>query len=147
MTTISDILLPEGLSLFLSSASEKDAVWDVSMLLKTDPRVSDWRRFHDHLKTTLIETGATRKVVLAHARTDAVSTMVMSAGRRENAEAGGLVEYFLVIGVPVQMAADYLRIIGELARVFRDDRAELALRKALEPGQFISILAGKAAAL
>ena len=147
MTTVSDILLPECLRLSLSSANEKEAVWDVSMLLKTDTRVADWRCFHDHLKTTLIETGPTRKVFLAHARTDAVTTMVMSAGRRGNEEAGGVVEYFFVIGVPLQMAADYLRIIGALARVFRDNDAEQALRKASEPGRFISILAGKAAAL
>lgn len=148
MITIADILRAESVSLVLGDCADEEAIWNVSILLKIDPRVVDWRTFHEGLKTTAIETSASKKVILAHARTDAVSTMVMSAGRMtENRGKASPTRYFFVIGVPIKMAADYLRVIGALARVFKNEEAEKNLRVTCEARDFISTLAGTAAAL
>jgi PTS system nitrogen regulatory IIA component len=40
------------------------------------------------------------------------------------------IRYVLVIGIPETMDADYLRLVGVLMRVFRDDRIRATLDSA-----------------
>ena len=45
------------------------------------------------------------------------------------------------IAVPTALAADYLRIVGLIARVFKDPEVEEQLRTVQTPAEFIEILA------
>jgi mannitol/fructose-specific phosphotransferase system IIA component (Ntr-type) len=63
--------------------------------------------------------------------------MVMSVGR---ALEGEQALYIFVIGVPVALASDYLRIIGALARIFKDPQSERELRTAKTSEEFVELL-------
>ena len=46
-----------------------------------------------------------------------------------------------MIGVPVALAADYLRIIGALARIFKDPATKEKLRQTQNAEEFLQLLA------
>lgn len=146
MITIADILLPERVSLNLKATTLTDAVHEVSELLKTDDRVTDWLKFYGSLKSTntCIADDQGIAVCIPHARTDSVQSMVMAAGRSVNGiwdpQANARIYWVFVIGVPVALAADYLRIIGALARIFRSSAAETELHNAKTKAEFLELL-------
>jgi mannitol/fructose-specific phosphotransferase system IIA component (Ntr-type) len=145
--TIDDILHPEHIDLDLKAANQGEAIERVASLLKNDPRVKDWQAFYDGLLTKqpclAAEGGA--EICIPHTRTDSVSQMVMSAGRSK----GGIVvpgvelpvHFIFVIGVPLALAADYLRIIGAMTRIFRTAAIKSRLRRAKTPDDFLRLLA------
>ena len=147
MITISDILRPEHVLLDLTPGTSSDPVWDVAMLLKNDDRVQNWSRFYEGLKTSTIKAGDGVEICIPHARTKSVGSMVMGAGRATGAgQPSGspeITRYIFVIGIPLALASDYLRIIGSLARIFKSPETEGSLRAASTPAQFIAFLSGK----
>lgn len=146
MITISDILTPRQIELDLKPATQQEAIFHTASLLKEDDRVLDWNAFYNALtsKNPCVAAGEDFEICIPHARTQAVSSMVMSVGR----SAAGIsfpgskskIHYIFVIGVPAALAADYLRIIGALARVFKDTAAEKSLHDATNAGVFLEIL-------
>ena len=147
MITIADILHPEHIDLDLKAASQEEAVFGVASLLKEDERVTDWEEFYKSLQTIqpcLAAAGGT-EICIPHARTDAVSGMVMSAGRSQTGiivpESDSPVHFIFVVGVPLALAADYLRIIGALTRIFKESGLKSRLRRAKKPEEFLRLLA------
>lgn len=144
MITIADILNPKHVSLDLKSTSQEEAVFQVAQLLKSDERVLEWGDFYDALKakSPCLAASPEFEVCIPHARTNAVNSMVMSVGRSNTgisfADCEHRINYIFVIGVPVAMASDYLRIIGALARILKN--TEKMLRQALTAQQFVDIL-------
>lgn len=154
MITIPDILREEHVSLDAVAKTPEEAVHQIALLLRDDERVPDWRKFYDDLigaNLPIGEPGAGFAICIPHARTDAVSEVAMSAGRLAAAVPFGAekspVRYVFVIGVPTAMNADYLRIIGALARIFRDEKVAARLGQAPDAEAFISLLARKEIAL
>ena len=144
MITIADILQPRGIDLDLKPTTPQEAVFQVASLLKDDERVADWTAFYNGLasRNPCIAANEEFEICIPHARTNAVSSMVMSAGRSTAgilfAGAQAKVHYIFVIGVPAALAADYLRIIGALARIFKDPTVEL--NATTTTGEFLRIL-------
>jgi mannitol/fructose-specific phosphotransferase system IIA component (Ntr-type) len=145
--TIEDILRPEQIDLDLKTANQEEAIHHVASLLREDGRVTDWAAFYEGLLTKqpcLAAAGGT-EICIPHTRTDNVTGMVMSAGRSQK----GIVvpgekwpiHFIFVIGVPVALAADYLRIIGAMTRIFRDASTKERLRRAKKPEEFLRLLA------
>jgi PTS system nitrogen regulatory IIA component len=70
--------------------------------------------------------------------------MVMSVGRFDPMldfpEIMRPVRYVFVIGAPVALAADYLRIVGLLMRVIRNPASEKSLDEARTAEAFIDVL-------
>src|SRR6476659_8685223 len=82
--TFSEALATGGVALDVRAATAQDAVEKVATLLRNDPRVLDWEVVYSSLAnavTCLVEDGADFGVCIPHARTNAVTAMVMSAGR------------------------------------------------------------------
>jgi mannitol/fructose-specific phosphotransferase system IIA component (Ntr-type) len=153
MITIADILLPHCVDLNLAQDTQEAAILHTIDLLRGDERVIDSQAL---LKAVLardpgIAGGQAFDICIPHARTNAVESMVMAAGRSvagiPRSGGGSRIHYIFVIGVPVQMASDYLRIIGALARIFRDEETEQQLRAAATVGEFVGILQRKEMAL
>lgn len=146
MITISDILSPKHILLNLDAESQSRAISKVAQLLQQDSRVNDWERFYDGVvagcSCTNNEHGS--GICIAHVRTDAVNSMIMAVGRSVEGipfdEAGLRVRLLFVIGVPVALASDYLRIIGALARIFRTEKGETALLNAENHAEFLDRL-------
>ena len=146
MITIADILDVRHVDLNLKQTSQQEAIFSVASMLKDDDRVLEWNQFYGGLKSSHAAVAAEHdfELCIPHTRTNSVSGMVMSAGRTaqgvtfQNSEA--TIHYIFVIGVPSALAADYLRIIGALARIFKDTGAEKKLRVAKEPTDFLALL-------
>jgi mannitol/fructose-specific phosphotransferase system IIA component (Ntr-type) len=147
MITIADILRPEAIDLELKTANQEEAINHVAALLKEDERVTDWNAFYKGLvsiKPCIGAAGGTG-VCIPHTRTNSVTDMVMSAGRSRNGivvkEAAAPIHFVFVIGVPVALAADYLRIIGALARIFKEPATKERLREIQDVEEFVQLLA------
>ena len=143
MITISDILLPKHILFDLGPDTDPQAVARVAELLRKDPRVTGWDQFAAGLEkgTSCMSKENGSVLCIAHARTTAVSAMTMAVGRSmEKTETGTRIRLVFVIGVPVALASDYLRIIGALARIFHTEKGEVALSQAETPQEFVDSL-------
>jgi mannitol/fructose-specific phosphotransferase system IIA component (Ntr-type) len=147
MTTIADILHPQDIDLELKTANQEEAINHVASLLKEDERIIDWNAFYKGLRSAepCVAAAGGTEICIPHTRTDSVTGMVMSAGRApKGIPVKGTdvpVHFVFVIGVPLALAADYLRIIGALARIFKDPAAKRALRQAPAAAEFLHLLA------
>lgn len=147
MITIADILNIEQIDLDLKSTNQQEAINQVASLLREDDRVTDWGAFYQGLTSIqpCLAAADGSEICIPHTRTDSVTGMVMSAGR---SQAGIIVpgaewpvHFIFVIGVPVALAADYLRIIGAMTRIFRDKAAKDKLRQTKSTEEFLQLLA------
>ena len=151
MITIEDILHPKHIILELGQASPEELVYKVAMLLKSDPHVKDWQAFYEGLQardSCIFEEPGTR-LCIPHVRTNSVDMMVMAVGRStippdaSDPDSLPATQYTFVIGVPIALASDYLRIIGALARIFKDKTAADRLQSATTAAAFLSVLVKK----
>ena len=152
MITVADLLPAEHVALDLTATTPRAAIEEVAALLKNDPAVSDWAALLAGVQAVapcLPEENGGFAICIPHTRGDCVSSMVMSVGR----SAAGVpfpdvawpVRYIFCIAVPRALAADYLRIVGLLARVFKDPAAEHELRAAATADDFIALLSRREA--
>ncbi len=147
MITIADALTSEHVKIGLRAANFSDVITELAASLKQDERVDDWAglvasmRAHPPCK---VSEAADFGICIPHARTNAVTSMVMSAGRCETplllADCERPIRYFFCIGVPQAMAADYLRIAGALMRLLTDPETEQLVREASSPEEFVAAL-------
>jgi mannitol/fructose-specific phosphotransferase system IIA component (Ntr-type) len=147
MITNADLLQPEHVTLQTRATDPKDAIKEVAALLKNTPAVLDWNALLKGVNASapcLPEPGGGFALCIPHTRGECVSGMVMAMGRSETGITfPGVdlpVRYIFCIGVPRALAADYLRIVGLLARVFKDRDAEKELHAAKTGAEFIGIL-------
>jgi mannitol/fructose-specific phosphotransferase system IIA component (Ntr-type) len=146
MITITDILRPEDIDLNLKMSNQAEAINHVAGLLREDERVKDWQAFYNGLASVrpCVAAAGGTEICIPHARTDGVTGMVMSAGRSKGGiivkESETPVHFVFVIGVPVALAADYLRIIGALARIFKSPAQRDPLRSVATPEEFLGLL-------
>ena len=154
MITLADILPATHITLDVAATAPRAAIDEVSALMKNDPAVDDWNALLAGVHAVapcLPETEGGFAICIPHTRGECVSNMVMSVGR----SAAGVtfpgvdlpVRYIFCIAVPRALAADYLRIVGLLARVFKDLAAERELHAAETPADFIGLLSRREAKL
>lgn len=153
MLTIADILNPRHVLLDLKTATGDEAVQKVASLLRQDERVRDWLGFYNSLKdhSHCVDATADFEICIPHTRTDCVNTMVMSIGRSSEGvtfpDSPKPVRYIFCIGLPKEMASEYLRIIGSIARFFKDPAMIQRLDAASNASEFIAVLSEKEMAL
>jgi mannitol/fructose-specific phosphotransferase system IIA component (Ntr-type) len=154
MITIADLLRPEHVALQIRAQESKSAIEEVAALLKNIPPVLDWPALLKGVLASapcLPEPGGGFALCIPHTRGECVSGMVMSVGRSvEGIVFPGVelpVRYIFCIAVPRALAADYLRIVGLLARVFKDHTAEVELRAAATGAEFVELLSRREAKL
>lgn len=143
MIRIRGTLLPENILLNLNVQSRADAVQKVAETLRDDFRISNWEEFMGTLRAreavgkVNLELGLT----LPHVRTSAVTKMLMAFGRTTGPVQDGNVpiQFVILIGVPGAMDSEYLRLVGTLMRVFRDDKLRRDLLHAEDPEEIIRV--------
>lgn len=146
MITIPDILRPEHVTLDMRARTLEQAIAEVAAPLRTDERVLDGEAVLAGFFKVAPCLPATSQfaICIPHTRTDQVTSLVMSVGR----SLGGIafpactlpVRYFFCIGVQLALAADYLRIVGLLARIVKDPVSEERLRTAATGQEFVHSL-------
>jgi PTS system nitrogen regulatory IIA component len=147
MITLMETFAAGGVALEPLVRNGSDALETISRLLRTDPRVARWEDVEAALSRSvrcLEDPAVDFGISIRHARTKAVTGMVMSAGRfaRGIAFPDHLkpVRYIFCIAVPLAFASDYLRIVGLLARILGDGENEARLRGARSAAEFVATL-------
>jgi hypothetical protein len=152
---LSDILRPAQVDLALATLEPEKALHALSRLLQGAPGMMHWEAFDAEVKRDGKPIGS--QSLLSHVRTDHVSAMLLAAGRIEADPAAaalaaadegvGGARFIFLIAVPITLAAEYLRIVGALARSLRDPAIIKALQKTRSAEDFVRILCDEAAAI
>ncbi len=147
MIHLEDTLRAEHVVLGLPAETAEEAGRKLAALLRDDERILEWQTFHEALRQRspcLVVDDADFGMCIVHARTSALSSMVLAAARLRVdtvfAECARPVRYVFCLGVPQEMAADYLRIAGLLMRIFTNPPVEQALHTAKTGHAFLHAL-------
>ena len=147
MIPISEILTSSHVNLALSARDQAEGVREVLSSLNGDPRVVDW----DSLAQAVTGRNAPAiscgpcGICIAHARTNAVHSLVMAAGRSASGlvspEVSEPVRLVFVAGIPAAFSSEYLRVVGAIARFCHDKALLHRLLNVQDPKEFIELLA------
>ncbi|MEO0453244.1 MAG: PTS sugar transporter subunit IIA [Verrucomicrobiota bacterium] len=126
-----------------SAKRQSEAMLQVSSLLEDHPAVKDFHLLLADLeeREKLESTCLGNELALPHARTDAVTEMVIAVGvfpEGVPGPAGQPVKLFFVIGTPKGMVSDYLVTVGALARMMKEEENRQRLITASSPEQFVN---------
>ncbi|MDD5200365.1 MAG: PTS sugar transporter subunit IIA [Terrimicrobiaceae bacterium] len=145
--TIEEILHPADVISSLRAGDKPAAIDEVLTQVRGDARVANWER----LRAVIIGRDAPaieqngRGICIAHGRTDAVTGLVVAAGRSEAGivfpEIKPRVHLVFVVGIPATMDSEYLRLVGAIARVCRNPNQLEQLLAANDGGSFVECLA------
>ncbi|MEZ5405055.1 MAG: PTS sugar transporter subunit IIA [Verrucomicrobiia bacterium] len=141
------LLQPSLIKLSVTETKRTAAIREVAELLRADKRIKDFEKFYQDLLTReRIETtclGA--DTALPHARTDHVSDMVLAVGRSQEGvlfeNSNQTVRLIFLVGTPKRMATDYLRLVGTIARLLKQEAIRQSLLTAPDEQAFIEVLA------
>ena len=144
--SLSELLVPSVLQLDLTAPDEEEAIRAVTASLSGNPAVKDVGRLaaqvleREKLSTTALGHG----VAFPHARTGEVTQIVVAIGRsREGVlfrESGQRVNFLFVIGTPPDRVAQYLALVGRLARLLKEEAVRAQLLAATTAEEFLTPL-------
>jgi fructose-specific phosphotransferase system IIA component len=144
---IASLLSPETIRLDLQNRQKVPALREVAELLAQSKCVGDFEAFFNEIlqRERVSNTALGHDVAIPHARTDQCSDILIAVGRsREGidfeAKDGNPVRLIFLIGTPKQMVTDYLRVVGTLARLLRQDDLRQRLLDAPDVATFIKII-------
>ena len=132
------LLDPSRVWLGLEAGSREEAVDAAVALLRDDPRITSWDTFRASVgPKQVVDLEGCGGVILAHGRSAVVKVMALSAARWEG---HGEARVVFVFAIPAAMAEEYLRKVGALARLCREEGRLAALLAATTPEQFASVV-------
>ena len=144
---IGSLLRPETINLDLQAKQKAAALREVAELLAQSKCVSNFEAFFNEIlqRERVSNTALGHDVAIPHARTDQCSDILVAVGRSRDgidfeAKDGQPVRLIFLIGTPKQMVTDYLRVVGNLARLLRQDDLRQHLLDAPDPAGFIKII-------
>ena len=144
---IASLLSPETIKLDLQAKDKVAALREVAELLARSKYVSNFEAFFNEIlqRERVSNTALGHDVAIPHARTDQCSEILVAVGRSRDgidfeAKDGQPVRLIFLIGTPKQMVTDYLRVVGNLARLLRQDDLRQRLLDAPDPAGFIKII-------
>ncbi len=140
---IAALLKPEVINLNLQSQTKPEALREVAGLL--GKRVANFEVFFGEIldRERISNTALGHDVAIPHARTEQCSEILIAVGRSAagvNFEGESPVRLVFLIGTPKQMVAEYLRLVGNLARLLRQDALREKLITAPDAATFITLL-------
>ena len=143
MIRIRETLLPEQVLLKMTVQSRPEAIQKLLESLRSDTRISDGPEFLRALAKSEAAGKANLQdlVSLTHVRTSSVTKMLMAFGRLVDPleEKNRAMQFVVLVGIPRAMDAEYLRLVGNLMRVFRHQKLREKLLEADHPAQIIQI--------
>ena len=145
MTSLRDVVVPGGILLGVHAEDATTLLALVTARLAGAPGMRDFEKFREVLAEKpppfLDENGC--GILLAHARTDSVTRLVLAAGRPAHPipGAGSPLRLVFVFGIPTTLNSEYLRAVGSLARVCSNAERLTELLEVADPGEFLAVLA------
>ena len=144
---IAVLLKPETINLDLQARNKTDALREVASLLVPGQRVANFEVFFSEIleRERISNTALGHDVAIPHARTEQCSEILIAVGRSVagvDFESPGEapVRLIFLIGTPKQMVAEYLRLVGNLARLLRQDALREKLIAAPDAATFIKLM-------
>jgi fructose-specific phosphotransferase system IIA component len=144
---IASLLTVDRINLNVTSKDKTGALREVAALLSGGGCVSNFDAFFREIieRERVSNTALGHDVAIPHARTDHCSQILIAVGRSVDgidfeAKDGHPVRLIFLIGTPKQMVTDYLRVVGNLARLLRQDELRQQLLEAPDPAAFIKII-------
>ena len=141
-----DLLSPSLVNLDLRAADEERAIRTVAELLDGHPEVTNFPALASEVidRERLCPTAMGHGVAFPHARTNAVRQVVMAIGRSAAGipfkEADEEVHFIFVIGTPPDRVAQYIALVGKLARLLKNDGIRQRLLAAPTAEGFLDVL-------
>lgn len=144
---ISKLLSPATIKLDVAARQKIGALREVAQLLAANPLITNFDAFFQEIieRERASNTALGHDVAIPHARTDHCTDIVMAVGRSTEgidfeAKDGAPVRLMFMMGTPKNKVAEYLRIVGSLARLLRQDAVREALLAAPDAASFIRVL-------
>ncbi len=144
---IASLLSVDTIKLNVKATQKTAALREVADLLTRNKCVTNFDAFFNEIleRERVSNTALGHDVAIPHARTDQCSEIVVAVGRSAEgidfeAKDGQPVKLIFLIGTPKAMVTDYLRVVGNLARLLRQDDLRQQLLEAKDPATFIKIL-------
>jgi mannitol/fructose-specific phosphotransferase system IIA component (Ntr-type) len=143
MIRIRGTLLAENVLLDLDVKSRAEAVQRVTESLRADFRISNWQEFLRALRAreAVGKVNLEHGLTLPHVRTSAVTKMLVAFGRTKEPiqDENVLIQIVVLVGIPETMNSDYLRLVGTLMRLFREDALRRKLLYAQDPAEILQV--------
>ena len=147
MKLISDIINVDHIILDLDSGDKFHAISKLLTTLESCSEVIDINKFAKDIERREEDfpTGLENGTALPHARTTAVSDLVMAFGRSVNgidfgAPDGKLSHLIFLFGVPRDEVKDYLKTIAQLSRLLKQDAFRDRLMSVKTPHEVITAI-------
>ena len=147
MSVLSVSQLSKDIQLQLRATDHRDALEEVLFTLRSDHRVKDWAKLRasilsDSHPENFRECPGT--MFLHHGRTESVSSLVLAVGRSATGLALGLgvasPRLIFVAAIPEAMNTEYLRILGAISRLCREEKSLDSLLHAENSESFLTAL-------
>ena len=139
---------PEAVNLELTACDKDAAIHEVAGLLAGWPAIPDLDAFVQEIfaREAHGSTALGHGVAMPHARTDRCREMVIAVGRRKlgldyQTPDGKPVQLLFLIGTPMQEIAEYLRMVGTLARMLTQETVRRQLLEAANINDFMAVIA------
>jgi mannitol/fructose-specific phosphotransferase system IIA component (Ntr-type) len=144
---ISSLLSVDRINLALQATTKTESLREVASLMKDMNCIKDFEAFfRDVLERERVSnTALGHDVALPHARTDQCSEIIIAVGRSPTgidfeAKDGQPVRLVFLIGTPKSMVTEYLRLVGNLARLLRQNDLRENLLEADSPEAFVKLI-------
>lgn len=144
---IAALLRPDRIKLNVQSHQKNGALREVAELLATGQCVANFDAFYHEIleRERVSNTALGHDVAIPHARTEQCTEILIAVGRSAEgidfeAKDGQPVRLIFLIGTPKQMVTDYLRVVGNLARLLRQDDLRQRLLDAPDAPTFIQLI-------
>jgi len=130
ITRFSEVLRPEAVLLDPENGTDREGLLTaLGQRLRHDERVRSLDLFLSDVRHreraggTSLEHG----LWMPHARSEEVTGLVMAAARIAPGQGSDGMQAVFLVGVPPSLAHDYLRLVGCLVRLWKDDMARKSL--------------------
>jgi len=144
---VAALLRPDAINLNLRARQKTDALREVAALLQKANCVKNFDAFFQEIieRERVSNTALGQDVAIPHARTEQCTEILIAVGRSSegidfDAKDGQPVRLIFLIGTPKQMVTEYLRVVGNLARLLRQDQLRQNLLVAPDAATFIQIV-------
>jgi mannitol/fructose-specific phosphotransferase system IIA component (Ntr-type) len=144
--TIGALLRANQIDLHLHAHDSVEAIRALTVGLALHPGVVDSRQLFEEVvsREQLSCTALAHGVAVPHARTKAVKELVLAVGRSSAPIAFGTdkrpVQLIFLIGTPPDQIVNYLAVVGNLARLLKNEATRKRLLETSNVDEFIAAL-------
>ncbi|MFI0347919.1 MAG: PTS sugar transporter subunit IIA [Chthoniobacterales bacterium] len=144
---LSNFLFSSSINLSLTPHEKHAALEEVMSLLRYDKRIVDWNEFSQKIMATpgfSFPVNEKQAVMIYHGRTNSIRDLVISVGRSKEGisfqESIQPVNFLFVIGIPSALNNEYLRMMGAIARICKNESTFKKLLLTENGDEFIAML-------